>query len=172
MKTNKNFQGSIKKSQIFLLLCPFLHDSNMSGHACSTINDSDRYLPTPRKIKSDTDLFQRYLRSINTQIYHWQVYPKLILCLFHCLSTCRKWKSDADPFKRYWGLKNTQICSTESIPGAGLLQANILCLFISLMSFYLQNIKARHQSFQKILRIKRYSNQIGWEHARGKTAPN
>ena len=46
------------------------------------------------------------------------------------------------------------------------------CLFSSLMLICMQKIKVRQQLVQEILRIKGYSDFIGWQHAKGRRAPD
>ena len=80
----------------------------------------------------------------------------------------QKTKSDTYPFKRYLRSKNTQIWLASIMSEADLLQIDALRLFVLLPSVYTKKIKFRHQSVQEILKIKEYSNLIGWEHGRGR----
>lgn len=88
------------------------------------------------------------------------------------LNPKKKTKSERNLFKIYLRSMKTQTELAEGTPGAGMLQTNTLYLFVSLMSICTQNIKIKYYFVQEILRIKKYSYLIGWEHTRGRPIQN
>lgn len=145
MQTNKNLWNNIKKGTNFPTVLPIFalsqHFLRMSVPQWGTLTNV--YLH-PKKIKSNTNLFQRYVRSKNSQIYlavsmpGASLFETSMLCLFVALSVWTK-KNESHILIFLEDIADQRILkSLRKIACQGQDCSKLIYLFISLMTIQVQ----------------------------------